>query len=93
MLVSACLVIYDLYLFHLIVLLNPVFDWSNNLLSSSVDKVIAPTYNFVSVIVNVAPVGLLISANAESSSGSSFLVALLVITQSLDQVKINLFHS
>ena len=34
-----CLDISDLYLFHLIVLLNPVFNCSKGLLSSSVDRV------------------------------------------------------
>ena len=46
-----------MYLFHLIVLLNPDFSYSKNLLSSSVDKVTIGTYNFVSVIRNVAFIG------------------------------------
>ena len=44
------------------------------------------TYNFVSFIVNVAFVGLPISATP--GLWSAFLVVLLVITQLLDQVKI-----
>ena len=56
-LVLVWLVISDLYLFHLIVLLNPDFNCSKKLLSSFVDKVTTGTYNFVSVILNVAPVG------------------------------------
>ena len=46
------------------------------------------TYNFVSFILNIAPVGLLILATAGFASGSASLVALLVITQFSDQVKI-----
>ena len=46
------------------------------------------TYNFVSFILNVAFVGLLTAATARSASGSASLVALLVITQFSDQVKI-----
>ena len=59
--------------------MNPVFNWSNTLLSSSADKVIIGTYNFVPIILNVAPVELLISAIAGSASGSAYLLALLVI--------------
>ena len=40
------------------------------------------------VILNVAFVGLLTAATAESTSRSASLVALLVITQFSDQVKI-----
>ena len=46
------------------------------------------TYNFVSFILNVTFVGLLTAATAGSASGSASLVALLVITQFSDQVKI-----
>ena len=45
-------------------------------------------YNFVSIILNVAFVGLLISTTEGSASGLAFLVALLVITKFSDQVKI-----
>ena len=49
--------ISDLYLFHLIVLLSPVFNCFNNLLSFSADKVTTGIYNFVLVTLNVASVG------------------------------------
>ena len=81
-------VISDLYLFYFIVLLNPVFNFSKSLLSSLVDKVTTGTYNVVSFILNVTFVGLLTAATAASVSGSASLVALLVITQFCDQVKI-----
>ena len=74
----------------MIVLLNPVFSCSKGLLSSSADKVITGTYNLQSVILKTAFVGLLISAAAGSSSGSASLVALLVIKQFSNQVKIRL---
>ena len=70
--------------------MNPIFNCSNNLLSSSVDKVTTGTYNFVSVILNFVPVGLLVSATVGSASGSASLVALLVITQFSKQVKIRI---
>ena len=72
----------------MIVLLNPAFNCSNNLLSSSVVKVTTGTYNFVSVILNVVFVGLLTAATAGSVSGSTSLFVLLVVTQFSDQVKI-----
>ena len=87
MLILACLVISDPYLFHLIVILNPAFN-SSNKLSSSVDRMTTGTYNFVFAVLNVASVGLLISATVGSTSGSVSLVALLVITQFSDHVKI-----
>ena len=43
-----------MYLSHLIVLLNFVFDYSNNNYHFSVDKVTTGTYNLVSVILKVA---------------------------------------
>ena len=76
-----------LYLFYLIVILNPVFNWSKNLLSSSADKVITGTYKFVYFISNGAFVGLLTAPTAWPASMSASLVTLLVITQFLDQVK------
>ena len=88
MLVLACLITSNLYLFHLKVLLNPVFNCSKRLLSSSIYKVTASTYNFVSVILNVAFLGLLTSDNAGSASGSASLVDLLVNRQFSGQVKI-----
>ena len=77
-----CLVISDLYSFYLIILLNPAFDCSNNLVSFSVDIVINGTYN--SVILNVKFVGLLIAGLSPSAA----FVALLVNTQFADQVKV-----
>ena len=47
LLVLVCLSLSDLYLFYLVVLLNSVFNCSNNLLSSSVDKVTIGTNSFV----------------------------------------------
>ena len=44
----------------------------------------------MSVILNFVPVGLLVSATVGSASGSASLVALLVITQFLKQVKIRI---
>ena len=45
------------------------------------------TYNFVSVVLNFAFVGLLTAATAGPASESAFLVALLYIIQFSDQVK------
>ena len=89
MLVLAWLVICDLYLFHLIVLLNPVFNCSKNLLSSSVDKVTTGTYNFVSVIVNAAFAGALISCLAGLSprAATTAFVIISLKTQFSDHVK------
>ena len=56
LLLTAFVVICDLYLFHIISLLNPNFKLVNNLVSSSLDKV---TYNLQSLILGVAPVGAL----------------------------------
>ena len=49
----------DLYLFHIFSLLNPDFKLVNNLISSSLDKVTIGIYNLQSVILSVAPVGVL----------------------------------
>ena len=59
LLLTASVVICDLYLFHIISLLNPNFKLVNNLISSSLDKVTAGTYNLHSFIASVAPVGAL----------------------------------
>ena len=59
LLLTASVVICDLYLFHIISLLNPDFKLVNNLISSSLDKVTAGTYNLQSFIASVAPVGAL----------------------------------
>ena len=74
----------------LIVLLNPDFNCSKKLLSSFVDKVTTGTYNFVSVILNVAPIGLLILdiAGFPLWARTASLVALLVNTHLSDHVKI-----
>ena len=60
LLLTASVVICDLYLFHIISLLNPNFKLVNNLISSSLDKVTAGTYNLQSFIASVAPVGALL---------------------------------
>ena len=57
LLLTASVVICDLYLFHIIFLLNPDFKLVNNLVLSSLDKVTAGTYNLQSFIASVAPVG------------------------------------
>ena len=57
LLLIASVAICDLYLFHIISLLNPHLKLVNNLISSSLDKVTAGTYNLQSFIPNVAPVG------------------------------------
>ena len=53
------------------VILNPVLNCSKNLLSSLVERVTTGTYNFVSVILNVAFVGLSVAATAGFASGST----------------------
>ena len=63
-----------------------LYPTSNNLLSSSANK--GTTGHFVSVILNVAFVGILTAATTGSVSGSASLVALLVIIHFSDQVKI-----
>ena len=45
-----------LYLFHLIVFLNPDFNFSKSFISFSFDKVTTGAYNFVSYIWNSNPV-------------------------------------
>ena len=64
--------------------MNSVFDCCNNLLPSLVDRVSTGTYTFESYFLIVAFIGLLTVATA----GSASLVALLIITQFSDQVKI-----
>ena len=80
----------DLYLFHVILYLNPVFNCSESFLSFSADKITTGTHNLVSVILKVAPVGLLISATAGLPpwASTALLYVLLVNTQFSDQVKI-----
>ena len=79
MLVLVCLVTSDLYLFYLILLLNPDCNCSRSLFSFSVYKLTTGTYSFVSIILNVAIIGLLTPATAGSSSGSASLVALVLL--------------
>ena len=81
MLFLVWLVISDLYLFHLMVLLNPVLNCSQGILSFSVDKVTTGTYSFVPVVLIVAFVRLSIASTGGSASGYVSLVALLANTQ------------
>ena len=72
-----------MYLFHFIVILNPDFNCSNNLLSFSADKVTTGTYNLQSVISNFALVAEIIAA------AGGPLKALPTSTHFLCQDKIN----
>ena len=73
-----------MYLFHFIVILNPDFNCSNNLLSFSADKVTTGTYNLQSVISNFAVVGDSFAAIGGLGYGSgAFLKALPNSTHSL----------
>ena len=78
LLLIASVVIFHSYLFHIISLLNPDFKLVNNLISSSLDKVTAGTYNLQSFIASVAPVGALSLLPPPMS-----LCSKLVITQFL----------
>ena len=79
-----------MYLFHLIVLLNPDFNFSKKLLSSFVDKVTTGTYNFVFVILYIAFVRASILSLAGLSPWAAlvFCVVMSVKTQFSDQVKV-----
>ena len=57
LLLIASVVICDLYLFHIISLVNPDFELVNNLISSSLGKVTTGMYNLQSFIASVAFVG------------------------------------
>ena len=81
LLLIASVVIFDLYLFHIISLLNPDFKLVNNLISSSLDKVTTGMYNLQSFIANVAPVGEL--SLPTGGPASTCLSSKLVITQFL----------
>ena len=81
LLLFSSVVICDLYLFHIISLLNPDFRLVNNLISSSLDKVTTGTYNLQSVILSVAPVGAL--SLTTGGPASTCLHSKLVITQFL----------
>ena len=89
-LVLVWLVISDLYLFHLIVLLNPDYNCSKKLISTFVNKLRTRTYNIVSVILNIAFARLLIldTAGFPPWAGTASLVALLVNTQFSGHFKI-----
>ena len=76
------LVISDLYLFHLIILLNPILHCSKSILSFLVDKVTTGTYNFTSVILNVTFVGAFIATLVPLA----VCVLISVKTQFSDQV-------
>ena len=75
-----------MHLFPVIILSNIIFDYSNNLLSCSVDKITKSTYNLVLVILTVGVVGLLILTTSVWTL--TFLCSLFVITQFADQVKV-----
>ena len=81
LLLTASVVICGLYLFHIISLLNPDFKLVNNLISSSLDKVTAGTYNLQLFVASVAPVGALSLLPPPMS-----LCSKLVITQFLSHV-------
>ena len=57
LLLTASVVICDLYLFHSVSLVNPDFKLVNNLISSSLDKVTTGMYNLQSLIASVAFAG------------------------------------
>ena len=68
------------------VLFNPVFNWSNNLLWSWVEEVTTGTYNLVSIILNVSFVGLLIQATGLPLPTASLYI-LFAIMQFTGKVK------
>ena len=57
LLLTASVVICDLYLFHVISLVNPDFKLVNNVISSSLDKVTTGMYNLQLFIASVTFVG------------------------------------
>ena len=57
LLLASSVDICDLYLFHIVSLLNPDFKLVNNLISSFLDKITTGIYNLQSFISNVAHVG------------------------------------
>ena len=76
-----------MYLYHLIVLLNLIFNCSNSLLLLSADKVTTGTYNFVPVILKVAFVGESSQTSGLSPcAAATNLFSRLVITQFAKQV-------
>ena len=80
LLLIASVVICDLYLFHIISLVNPDFKLVNNLISSSLDKVTTGMYSLQSFIASVAPVVVPFTAGGPAST---CLCCKLVITQFL----------
>ena len=78
LLLTASVVICDLYIFHIISLLNSDFKLVNNLISLSLDKITAGTYNLQLFIASVAPVGALSLLPPPMSISSK-----LIITQFL----------
>ena len=80
LLLAASVVICDLYLFHIIFLLNPDFRLVNNLISSSLDKITTGTYNLQSFIASIAPVVVPFTTRGPAST---CLCSKLVITQFL----------
>ena len=80
LLLIASVVICDLYLFHIISLLNPDFRLVNNLFSSFLDKVTTGKYNLQSFIASVTPV---VVPFTTGGSASTCLYSKLVITQFL----------
>ena len=74
----------DLYLFHIISLVNPDFKLVNNLISSSLDKVTTGIYNLQLFIASVAPLG---APSLPTAGASSVLRSKLVITQFLFHFK------
>ena len=88
-LLIASIVICDLYLFHIISLLNPDFKLLNNLISSSLDT--TGMYNLQSFIANVAPVGEL--SLTTGGPASTCLSSKLVITQFLFHLVLKILHN
>ena len=74
----------------MIVLLNPDFNYSKKLLSSFVDNVTTGTYNFVSVILNIAFFGASIFSLAGLSPWAALAVCVVISvkTQFSDHVKV-----
>ena len=74
-----------MYLFHFTVLFNPSFSCSKRFSSFSVDKVTTGTYNFVSVILNVAFFGSIVAGLSPCADNTTVLCDK---TQVLDKVKV-----
>ena len=74
----------------MIVILNPVFNRTKSLLPFSADKVTTGRYDFVSFILNVAPVGALVGGLSRLSpcAGTAALLIISVKIQFLDHVKV-----